>query len=886
MSSAESCWSKWSPVSVAFLALAAFAIPALGQEVDKTSAPVGYVDDWSTHHVTFSNPGTREDAVKNGTLDKWLKITSNPRYVMQQLKRGAGARPAVADPNLTTADPNLARETVDAVGGMAARPVAPARPRPVPKNPIKKDWSMISGTQTGESLTLTVTCTTNCSGGVSSSSQISIAGPTGFTTQTLQGSAPVAEVWTVQFSNSTAPVSGSSLTIGSVKYTFLATPLSVPATGCSVADVDSSTGATDLLDALTAAGATNTTYECATGVGANTAVTATRATRTVTLTAATAGSVGFTFTPSGTTNTTNTETHNPSDGTNSATTFKYTTSSVADTQAQLAADLVTALGMNATVTGAMTVANSPGTNQVTLTTTPGATGYSATDATFSALSGTGSFSGGAASTVNPNTYPAKFSTLGTSGASCSDYVVYPTGFAGSGTQATIIGYDNIYGTSGPSGTGCGSGASPTVYVPTVAFAYNTGGTAGLSPVISIDGTQVAFVETVGTAATLVILKVSLTSGGTLGAPTFGSGAGSVSNGSYRGCTAPCYTTFTFSGSANDSNSSPFYIYPTGSTTGNNDIIYVGDDSGKVHKFTGVFVGTPAEAGSPWPVTASTETSPALTSLVYDTGGSALVFVGNATGYLHSISTGTTPAVLTSDQMECGTYGFVDGPLLDPSTENVYMFIGDGCPTVSASYVNRFPAGTAITGTFGANNVSFGNSATNDAATIQYDGTFDNTYYAGTGTTGNLYTCVNGRVYQITMATLSGTGTVTVNTYNTPVGTVSDAAACSPVTEFNVDSTHDWIFTSVLSGSSVTGCTTATGCLLNYNVHGAGTTGSPTAGQSVAGGASGIIIDNLSTLETGAEEIYYSSQANQTCAGNGTTGNGTGICAIQASQSNP
>jgi hypothetical protein len=137
-----------------------------------------------------------------------------------------------------------------------------------------------------------------------------------------------------------------------------------------------------------------------------------------------------------------------------------------------------------------------------------------------------------------------------------------------------------------------------------------------------------------------------------------------------------------------------------------------------------------------------------------------------------------------------------------------------------------------------------------------------------------------------MATLSGTGTVTVNTYNTPVGTVSDAAACSPVTEFNVDSTHDWIFTSVLSGSSVTPCTTATGCLLNYNVHSAGTTGTPTTGQSVAGGASGVIVDNLSTLETGAEEIYYSSQANQTCAGNGTTGSGTGTCAVQASQSNP
>jgi len=28
-------------------------------------------------------------------------------------------------------------------------------------------------------------------------------------------------------------------------------------------------------------------------------------------------------------------------------------------------------------------------------------------------------------------------------------------------------------------------------------------------------------------------------------------------------------------------------------------LYVGDDSGNVHKFTGTFSGTPAEAGAPW-----------------------------------------------------------------------------------------------------------------------------------------------------------------------------------------------------------------------------------------------------------------------------------------------
>ena len=60
--------------------------------------------------------------------------------------------------------------------------------------------------------------------------------------------------------------------------------------------------------------------------------------------------------------------------------------------------------------------------------------------------------------VNPNTFPAKFS-FNTNAYSCtSDYIVYPTGIAGSGTtQATIVAYNELYGTSGPAGTGCGGG---------------------------------------------------------------------------------------------------------------------------------------------------------------------------------------------------------------------------------------------------------------------------------------------------------------------------------------------------------------------------------------------------------------------------------------------
>ena len=45
-----------------------------------TPAVTGVPEDWTHHHVVFSNPGTLADAEKNGTVDQWFKITSDARY--------------------------------------------------------------------------------------------------------------------------------------------------------------------------------------------------------------------------------------------------------------------------------------------------------------------------------------------------------------------------------------------------------------------------------------------------------------------------------------------------------------------------------------------------------------------------------------------------------------------------------------------------------------------------------------------------------------------------------------------------------------------------------------------------------------------------------------
>jgi hypothetical protein len=393
-------------------------------------------------------------------------------------------------------------------------------------------------------------------------------------------------------------------------------------------------------------------------------------------------------------------------------------------------------------------------------------------------------------------YPAKY-PFATTTASCSDYVVYPTGAAGSTTQATIIAFTNLY-----VGTGGCATTNPTVY-----WAYNTGtgAVANLSPTLSIDGTQVAFIQvSSGGVASLVILKMA-NSAGAYNKPGFGSGSGSVTAANYRACTAPCFTAIALNGNPNDGASAPFYNYDT-------DALYVGDSGGKVHLFTGVFNGTPAETTTNWPVTASTNTPSTLTSPIYDSVSNR-IFVTDQDGYLHTfLATSTPGSVSTSGRLENNTSHVFEPPIVDGTTELVYTFIGysgDGGHN-NPSYINVFPAAALGSVTTGAGSgfgtgVYFPNQAgggtANPTTSHMRAGGFDFQYYMGTGTTGNIYTCENGTIYQIPLATIA---TSVVNVYNTPVSAVGIASACSAVTEFQSVSTATTInSTGVTSATQTT-----------------------------------------------------------------------------------
>jgi hypothetical protein len=378
-------------------------------------------------------------------------------------------------------------------------------------------------------------------------------------------------------------------------------------------------------------------------------------------------------------------------------------------------------------------------------------------------------------------------------------------------------------------------------------------------VIDWAGDQVAFVETIGSTAYLVLLRMT-NSGSSVTTPS------SVSASSYHGCTAPCYTTFSLS--TTDSNSPPFYDYA-------HDTIYVGDDGGNVHQFTTAFGGTPT-AGFTTKVTGS-ETNTHLTGPVVDPN-SALIFVGDNSGYLHSINS-SGGSLQTSNQTDTSSHGLVDAPLVDStgSTSYVYVFVNNVTSQL-AMYVNQFNASTSINATWGRYLQITGYSTSSPL----YAGAFDNQHT--TASNGNLYFCgsysPNGAnsiptLYQITMNATFGNSTYI--TYNTPA---SGAATCSPVTEF-YNGTTDYLYLSVTANGNATGiCTGA--CLYNYSIptSGSGTAGSILGGLSVAGGASSIIIDNNSTSPSDASNIYFYSLSTQSCNGS-TTG-----CAVQASQAAP
>ncbi|HWW13958.1 MAG TPA: ice-binding family protein [Candidatus Dormibacteraeota bacterium] len=354
-------------------------------------------------------------------------------------------------------------------------------------------------------------------------------------------------------------------------------------------------------------------------------------------------------------------------------------------------------------------------------------------------------------------------------------------------------------------------------VPSVYWAYDTGAAIFTSPVFSRDGTQLAYVQSNGVPqGVLVLLRWAASTTETIASPLT---LPHLLPGAYPGCMAPCMTTWRLtdgSGAAtNDTNSSVFYDY-------SNDVAYVGDDAGWLHKFTPVFLGIPAEVRTGgWPVQVSTT---ALNSPVQDfaTGN---VFVTDNGGFLYLVD--PTGAVTISGQLDFSLTndlgpGIVQGPVVDSTSGLVYVY----APSDGTGLCNGGTDCTAVyqlttsfaSGDFGSEAVVGASTLTGNAPSPLYIGAFDSTYVNSVDGTGNLYVCGNTGgdpvLYQVAM-TAGAFGTVTAGPL---LSTSFTPTPCSPVTDIlnpNVSGgATEWMFASVQNGGASPGCA-AGGCVFNF-----------------------------------------------------------------------
>jgi hypothetical protein len=456
-----------------------------------------------------------------------------------------------------------------------------------------------------------------------------------------------------------------------------------------------------------------------------------------------------------------------------------------------------------------------------------------------------------------NVYPAKFSFDINGNPDCTnDFVVFPTSVAGSATQATIIAYNKLYSTQPAVGGFCTNNG------PGTKWAYrNTGGTVSSSPVLSQDGAKVAWVGGNGVVHVLTT--------GTTGANGTAVNAPAIPG---VGNNAVLTNVTLTPGSAVTSSS--LYVDYT------DDVAYVGDDSGVLHKLTGIFNGVPAEvATGGWPVTVNAGvalTGPILDSVtnnIFLTDGSGrLSYVREVNSGPNGTCAAGAPPCLGSTVLviSAGT-AIADSPIVDSSSGKVFTeTASNGTNAVIVQ------ADTGLNGPVlgGAVTVPVGMP---DAVNPLHGGDFDNNYF-NNPTSGFYYVCGkspanrNPRLYRIgfgaggVMNPAPGAATVVLAT---------GRAQCSPATEvFN--SPTDWLFVSVSANCPVIGG----GCLKSFNIT-AGMPATFTARSPQKGGTSGIVIDNVSPVAQ-ASSIYFSNEGNPPPACG--AGPATGGCAVKLTQS--
>jgi hypothetical protein len=482
--------------------------------------------------------------------------------------------------------------------------------------------------------------------------------------------------------------------------------------------------------------------------------------------------------------------------------------------------------------------------------------------------------------VAQSMFPAKYTFSTTSAltsASCTnDFVVYGLNVAGTtGGQANLVALNELYTGSGDGYCGSYSAAQPY-------WAYNAttkGGKVTTSPVLSLDGTKVMYVESGSNGSYLHILAWYSGDGGT---PT-SSKAPTNSESYVSACpaSASCLVTVTLSTSSTHTitYSSPFYDYT-------DDVLYVGDDDGTLYKVTPVLAGTAAPTVTSLVVSSGAK----LTSPVYDFATGNVFVAGSYNLYAVKAS---TMALQTHSSLQVGDSSctssnniIYDGPLVDSSNDWVYEWATTGADGTHTIVVQAYttgtnsPSGSSWTAAETAE-VGEGDSGCNSGSNFPtWSPTFDNAYYTGTITSGHMWVCgreassSSPELWEIpTNGTNGALGTPAA--LGTSYISATTHAECSPMTEFyNTTTSTDYLFLGEgLAGSlgELYGFTLGSGTATKIS-------SSPVAYPNATGGTSGIVIDNVSN-DAQASSIYFTTLGKSTSAC-GTT---SAYCAVKLTQ---
>jgi hypothetical protein len=499
-------------------------------------------------------------------------------------------------------------------------------------------------------------------------------------------------------------------------------------------------------------------------------------------------------------------------------------------------------------------------------------------------------------------YPALFTADITKLSCNSDFVVYSLTVT-AGTQANLVGINNLYVGASPA---CKGGP------PWVSFAYNTvtqtGGQITTSPAISEFGGKVAFVETSPAGSFFhVLLLPALTSPPSLPNGTVLSPATPMS--CVTLASPGCMTTVQIS--TGGTPTSPWIDYAA-------DTAYVGTDDGKLYKISPVFAGgAPAvTADADWPVTVVVTPGAVLTDAIVDSNGGR-VFVGDSNGYLYAISLPNPAHGIaarlaigwTTDPNQADTgRGIVDPPFVvtdnaNPTVDQVFAFTGCSIVNTIGGAITQVPANfTSTTVVNTANTVDLGSaSGRGDCTGLNvHSGFFDNAFWTNGTTNGHIMACgfVSGTLaaplvpsnpkmymYPFVNGTIKKGAPTKSWTINNSIGD-----ECSPLTEF-FDGTTDRLFFGVggTSNGSNDGFIKSSSITAGLPASSNCTNGNPTSSCVTAphklGGTSGIIVDNQ--VSNGGTNIYFSTLApgsvnGQKCNVAGGTANP--YCAVKLTQS--